>query len=200
MMNRRDLVFFSAASLVLAGCPNPVAGYDNLVEKDEVVNQKWADVQAQLQRRHDLIPRLVNTVKGFAKQEKEVLTAVTEARAAATSINITPADLEDPEKMKQLQAAQGKLSSSLSKLLVVQEKYPNLKSDKAFVGLQAQIEGTENRILRARKEYNASVKAFNVALRKVSGKVINPLTNNEFKPKVYYQAEAGATAAPDVSF
>ena len=177
-----------------------VIKYDTLVEKDEVCNQKWSDYEAQLQRRADLIPMLVNTVKGYAAHEKETLTGVMEARAAATQVKLTAEDMSNPEKMKAFQEAQDKMKGSLSRLMMVQEKYPDLKADARFHDLMVSMEGTENRILLARKKYNESVMQYNIELRKVSGKAVNPITGFEFKPRLPFQAAESAKTAPTVDF
>ena len=188
------LAVVSATSV--SGCQK----YDQLVEADAVADQKWANIEAQLQRRYDLIPNLVSTVKASAKHESETLTKVMEARAAATQIKLTSDDLTDPAKMAAFQKAQDNLKGSLSRLLVAQESYPDLKANAAFRDLQTQLEGTENRILRAREEYNAAVKTFNAELGKVGGSVVNKVTGKPFKPRVYFAASAEAQAAPKVSF
>lgn len=179
-----------------SGCAN----YDELVEKDQKAAQKWADVEATLQRRYDLVPNLVETAKASAKFEKETLEAVTKARADATAIKMDASALTDPEKMKQFVEAQGQLKGALSRLLVAAEKYPDLKASEAFKGLQVQLEGTENRILRAREEYNKAVAEYNTALGKVKGQVVNKATGMPFKPREYFKMEAAAQAAPKVSF
>ena len=187
----------------VAGCSlldQGVQKYDTLVDKDEVCNQMWADYEAQLQRRSDLIPNLVAVVKGSAAHEEKTLKEVMEARAAATQIKLTADDLTNPEKMAAFQKAQDQIKGSLSRLMMVQESYPDLKANKHFHDLMVQMEGTENRILRSRTEYNKSVKDFNLELRQVSGKAINPITNREFKPRVYYSSDASAKVAPAVSF
>ena len=177
-----------------------VIKYDTLVERDEVCNQKWADYEAQLQRRADLIPMLVNTVKGYAAHEKDTLTSVMEARASATQVKLTAEDMSNPEKMKAFQEAQDKMKGSLSRLMMVQEKYPELKADARFHDLMVSMEGTENRILLARKKYNESVMQYNVELRKVSGKAVNPVTGFEFKPRLPFAAAESAKVAPTVDF
>jgi LemA protein len=144
----------------LSGC-----GYNIIPTLEEKAQAKWADVQNQYQRRADLIPNLVATVQGFAKQEKEVLTAVIEARAKATSVRIDASQLTDPEKMKQFQEAQGQLSGALGRLLAVSENYPDLKSNQNFLALQSQLEGTENRIAVARRDYIEAARAFNTEIR-----------------------------------
>lgn len=187
----------------VAGCSlldQGVQKYDTLVDKDEVCNQMWADYEAQLQRRSDLIPNLVAVVKGSAAHEEKTLKEVMEARAAATQIKLTADDLTNPEKMAAFQKAQDQIKGSLSRLMMVQESYPDLKANAQFHDLMVQMEGTENRILRSRTEYNKSVKDFNLELRRVSGKAINPLTGHEFKPRVYFSADESAKVAPKVDF
>ena len=174
--------------------------YDELVTKDQVCEQRWADYQAALQRRADLVPNLVETVKAGAKQEQATLTAVIEARAKATSIQLSGEDLEDPAKVAAFEKAQGDLKSALSRLLVVQEAYPDLKSNQGFRELQVQLEGTENRILRAREQYNAAVAAYNTELKKIRGIAINKVTGKPFKERIYFTASAEAQTAPQVKF
>jgi LemA protein len=173
----------------LGGCNK----YNSLVEADAVCDQKWADLDAELQRRYDLIPNIVATVKASAKYEQETLDKVIQARTAATQIKLTADDLTDPAKMEAFQKAQDQLKGSLSRLIVTQEAYPDLKASQAFHDLTVELEGTENRILRARQDYNAAVKDFNAELRKVSGAVVNKVTGKPFKPRVYYSASAEAT-------
>jgi LemA protein len=180
----------------LPGCQK----YDELVERDQMAEQKWADLDAQLQRRSDLVPNLVATVKGSAKHEEETLTKVAEARSRAGSIKLTADDLTDPEKMAQFQKAQDELKGALSRLLVVQEQYPDLKANKGFHDLQVQLEGTENRILRAREEYNRAAREYNSELMKIRGSAVNRVTGKPFKPRVYFQASPESRAAPAVSF
>src|SRR5450432_915096 len=146
--------------LLVSGC-----GINNIPSFEEQAKAKWSDVQNQYQRRTDLIPNLVETVKGFAKQEREVLEAVTEARARATSIQITADLVNNPEAFKKFQEAQGQLSGALGRLLVTAEKYPDLKSSQNFLSLQAQLEGTENRIVVARRDYIESVRVYNTELK-----------------------------------
>lgn len=194
MKTPRILLVLSIAvsSLFLQSC-----GYNNMVEKDEQIGQKWADVQTQYQRRADLIPNLVNTVKGFAEQEKEVLTQVVEARAKATSMNINAGDLT-PEKMAEFQQAQEGVRSSLGRLMVVVEKYPELKSNQNFLELQAQLEGTENRIAVARQKFNEVVQDYNSYIRGFPRVIYASWFG--FEKKVYFEAEAGAQNAPAVEF
>jgi LemA protein len=171
--------------------------YNKMVELDEETTVQWSKVEVQYQRRSDLIPNLVNTVKGFAAQEKDVLTSVVEARAKATSINISANDLS-PENIKKFQAAQSQLSGSLSRLLVTMEKYPELKSNKNFLELQAQLEGTENRIATERGRFSESVGAFNKYIRKFPNNLISG--NFGFEAKGTFESEEGTEKAPDVSF
>ena len=188
-------VLFAVVGL-LPGCQR----YDVLVEKNQICEEKWADVEAQLQRRYDLIPNLVATVKGSAAHEENTLAKVTEARAQATQIKLTADDLTDPEKMAAFQKAQDALRGSLSRLMVVQEQYPDLKANAQFHALQVELEGTENRVLRSREEYNASVRDYNSELAKIGGQVVNKVTGKPFKPRVYFAASSEAQAAPKVSF
>lgn len=185
------------AVLSLGGCQN----YDKLVEQDQICEQKWGDLDAQLQRRYELIPNIVNTVKGAAKQEEQTLAKVTEARAAATGITLKGEDFTDPAKMEAFQKAQDQLRGSLSRLLVASENYPQLQSQGGFHDLRVELEGTENRILRAREQYNEAVKNFNTELGKISGQVVNKVTGKPFKARVYFKAaSADAQVAPKVSF
>lgn len=171
--------------------------YNGLVGKDETVNEKWSLVQTQYQRRADLIPNLVNTVKGAANFEKETLTQVVQARASATSMNLSAADLT-PENIQKFQAAQDQLSGALSRLLVTVEKYPELKANQNFLELQAQLEGTENRITVARNDFNTVVKVYNQAVRVFPASLFAGIFG--FAPKGYFEAAASAQNAPTVSF
>lgn len=182
-----------ALFIPLAGCSN----YDELVEKDQVAAQKWADVEATLQRRYDLIPNLVETVKANANFEKDTLEKISKARAEATQLKV---DVTDPESMKKFNEVQSELKGSLSRLLVQAENYPNLKANEGFRNLQVQLEGTENRILRAREEYNKAAGDYNAQLGKIRGQVVNKVTGQPFKPREFFKMEAGAAAAPKVSF
>jgi LemA protein len=182
--------------ILLTSCQS----YDTLVDKDQTAEQKWADVEANLQRRSDLVPNLVAVVKGSAKHEEETLQKVTEARAMASSIKLTSDDLTDPAKVAAFEKAQENLKGSLSRLLVVDEKYPDLKANAQFHELQKQLEGTENRILIARRDYNAAVKDYNTELGKIRGQVVNKATGKPFKTRVYFNASPEAQAAPAVSF
>jgi len=173
--------------------------YDTLVDKDEACNRAWADYESALQRRADLIPQLVSVVKASAKHENSTLTNVIQARAEASSIRLNPAngDFEDAKKFAEFQAQQTKVHTALRQL---QENYPDLQANKAFANLQVQIEGSENRLLRAREQYNKAVGEFNAELRHVSGKIINPVTGHEFRPRAYFQADADAKKAPTINF
>ena len=188
------LAFFALA--FVPGCHK----YDQLVADDATCDARWADIQAQLQRRADLVPNLVATVKGSAAHEEKVLQEVSDARAKATSIQLTADDLTDPEKVAAFQKAQDNLKGSLGRLLAIQENYPDLKANAAFQGLQVQLEGTENRILRAREQYNDAVREYNSELNKIGGKAVNQVTGKPFKPRAYFQADAAAQTAPTVSF
>ena len=178
------------ASSLLSAC-----GYNTLQVQDEQVKSAWSEVVNQYQRRADLIPNLVNTVKGFAAQEQAVLVGVTEARAKATQIQV---DANNPESLKQFQAAQGELSSALSRLMVVVERYPELKSDQNFRDLQAQLEGTENRIAQERRRFNETAQAYNTTIRRFPTNILASLF--KFTAKAYFEAAAGAATAPKVQF
>ncbi|MBM3162428.1 MAG: LemA family protein [Chlorobi bacterium] len=178
----------------LSGC-----GYNSIQQNEEGVNRAWGDLESQLQRRADLVPNLVATVKGAANFEKETLTAVVEARAKATSIQLTPEMLSNPEAMNKFQSAQGELSSTLSRLLVAVERYPDLKANQNFRDLQNQLEGTENRISVARQRYNGAVETFNFSIRQFPNSMTNSLLL-KLKPKEYFKADAAAKAVPEVKF
>lgn len=174
-------------------------GYNTMQQNEEAVLKAWGDVESNLQRRADLIPNLVEVVKGYAAQEKETLQAVIEARAKATAVNISTSDLGNPEAMQRLRSAQGELSSALARLMVVVERYPDLKSNQNFLDLQNQLEGTENRINVARQRYNQAVETFNFSIRKFPNSLTNSLLLNLAR-KEYFQAEEGATRVPQVKF
>jgi LemA protein len=199
-MTRR--VFWMLLALAgLLSCLPSCQSYDQLVEKDQVCQQKWSDYEAQLQRRADLIPRLVTTVKAAANYEASTLEKITQARASATSIKLTGDDFSDPAKVKAFEEAQAKISSSaISRLLVSNENYPKLQASGQFTDFMKQLEGTENRILRSREEYNAAVKDYNTELNKIRGTAINKATGQPFKTRVYFSAPPESTAAPAVSF
>ncbi|MFW5860713.1 MAG: LemA family protein [Spirochaetota bacterium] len=182
------------AALAFSGC-----GYNKMQALEEQVFSAWGNLESTLQRRADLIPNLVNTVKGYAAHEKQTLTGVIEARAKATSVNIKPGDLSNAQAMQKYQQAQGQLSSALSRLMVVVERYPNLKADKHFTDLMHQLEGTENRINVARQRYNEAVQQFNYAIRKFPYNITNNMMLN-LERKEYFKAEEGAKDAPKVEF
>lgn len=174
-----------------------VSSYNSMVSKNEVVAEKWAQVETVYQRRADLIPNLVATVKGVADFEKSTLTAVIEARSKATSMTIDASKL-DASSMQKFQAAQGELTGSLSKLLVSVERYPELKANQNFLELQAQLEGTENRISVERNRFNTVTKEYNSYIKKLQNKLIAGLFGFDEKP--YFEADAGAEKAPEVQF
>lgn len=184
-----------ATAITLSGC-----GYNDIQRADEAVKAGWSEVINQYQRRADLIPNLVSTVKGFAQQEQEVLTKVTEARARATGIQITPETLNDPAALQRFQAAQGELSSALSRLMVVVERYPELKSDKNFLELQAQLEGTENRIAVARTRYIRTVNDYNVLVRQFPVNLTAMVFGYKTKPNFTVENEQAIQRAPTVDF
>ncbi|NDG85144.1 MAG: LemA family protein [Proteobacteria bacterium] len=170
-----------------------ISAGNNLVAMDERVNSSWSQVQNVYQRRLDLIPNLVNTVKGYAKHEADVLTAITEARASVGQIKVN-----SPEDLKKFDAAQGQLSSALSRLMVVAEKYPDLKANQNFLELQSQLEGTENRITIERQRFNESAREFNTAIRQFPGSIV--AGSKGFKTREYFEAKKGAENAPEVKF
>src|SRR6184192_1212397 len=181
------------AALALGG------SYNRLVRLQQTVDQQWAQVQNVYQRRADLIPNLVNTVAGSANFEKSTLTEVTNARASVGRVQLDPNKApEDAEQLKKFQAAQGQLSNALSRLLVVSENYPQLRATEAFQNLQAQLEGTENRISVERNNYNSAVQDLNAALERFPTNMLNKMF--AFKPRAFFQAEAGSEKAPTVNF
>jgi LemA protein len=185
-------VLLAAVALLLSGC-----GYNTIQVQDEQTKSAWSEVLNQYQRRADLIPNLVNTVKGFAAQEQAVLIGVTEARAKATQVKVDPAD---PASLQQFQAAQGELSSALARLMVVVERYPELKSDQNFRDLQAQLEGTENRITVARNRYIQAVQDFNVTVRKFPVNLTAMVFGYDVKPNFSVENEAEISRPPTVDF
>ena len=186
------LVAVLTAGALLSGC-----GYNNIQTLDEQTKSAWSEVLNQYQRRADLIPNLVNTVKGYAQQEQAVLIGVTEARAKATSIKV---DASNPESLKQFQQAQGQLSGALSRLLVVSENYPQLKSDQNFRDLQVQLEGTENRITVARNRYIAAVQGYNTTIRQFPVNLTAKMFGNQVKPNFTVENEAQISKPPTVDF
>jgi LemA protein len=196
-MSTKNITLIVIAGLILilgwSGCN----GYNGLVQQDETVKKAWNNVQSDYQRRADLIPNLVSTVKGEANFEQTTLTNVIQARASATQIKVDANDLS-PEKIQQFQAAQGQLSQALGKLLMVTEQYPTLRANDAFRGLQAQLEGTENRIKVSRNDFNAAVADYNIKLRSFPMNILAGLTG--FKQKEGFKAEVGSEKAPEVKF
>jgi LemA protein len=184
-----------ALPLTLTAC-----GYNNIPTKDEQVKAAWGEVQNQYQRRSDLIPNLVSTVQGYAKQEKDVLVQVTQARASATQVKVDASTLTDPAAFQRYQAAQDQLSGVLGRLLSVTENYPDLKSDQNFLALQSQLEGTENRISVARRDYNQAVQGFNTEIRTFPGVIWASTAQSWAKPVQPFTATASAQAAPKVDF
>lgn len=185
----------------ISGCDLFINKYNGLVDADEKCNRMWSDYESNLQRRSDMIPQLVSVVRGSAAHEEETLTKVIEARAASTQIKLTSDDLSDPAKVKAFQDAQSQLKGSLSRLMMVQEKYPELKANQAFHDLQTQIEGTENRLLRSREQYNKAVEEYNTELRHVSGAAMTVVLGNKtFHQRVYFKMDVGAEKAPTIDF
>ena len=191
-LQRAALALFAA--LALAGC-----GLNSVPTAEEKVNASWGNLQADYQRRADLVPNLVATVKGYAQQEKSVLVEVTNARARATSVQLNANDLSDPVKVKAFQDAQNQLGGSLGRLLASFEAYPDLKSNQNFLALQDQLEGTENRINASRRDYNDSVREYNTLIRTFPAAIGAKIFYNA-KPKVPFEASAAAQAAPKVDF
>ncbi len=193
----KKIVFVIIGVVVLFTIVGGCNGYNNLVKMDEDVSTKWSNVETQYQRRADLIPNLVNTVKGAANFEQETLTAVIEARASASKITVDPDKLTE-ENMQKYQAAQGQITQALGKLMVLTENYPTLKATQQFSELSAQLEGTENRITVARKDFNQSVQTYNTTVRSFPTNLFAGMFG--FTKKAAFQAEEGASAAPTVSF
>src|SRR6202048_1288270 len=185
---------------LLLGSVVSACGYNAIPTEEEQAKAKWADVQNNYQRRADLIPNLVATVQGYAKQEKDVLTSVVEARAKATSIKIDASQLTDPEKLKQFQDAQAQLSGALGRLLAVSENYPDLKSNQNFLALQSQLEGTENRIAVARRDYIEAVRVYNTELRTFPGVLWAATFFRGNKPMAEFAANDTAQTPPQVKF
>jgi LemA protein len=183
------------APLMLAGC-----GINTIPTKEERAKAAWADVQNNYQRRADLIPNLVETVKGYANQERTVLTDVTQARASATQVHVDASTVTDPAKFQQFAQAQDQLSGALGRLLLVQERYPDLKSNQNFLALQSQLEGTENRIAISRRDYNEAVRDFNTSLRTFPTVLWAKTIYSSSQPMQLFQASAAAQSAPTVNF
>ncbi len=181
--------------LLVSGC-----GVNNIPTYEEQAKAKWSDVQNQYQRRNDLIPNLVETVRGYARQEREVLEAVTNARARATAIQVTPEMINDPEAFKRFQEAQTQLSGALGRLLAVAERYPDLKSNQNFLALQAQLEGTENRIAVSRRDYIEAVRAYNTELRTFPGVIWASTLYRSQKPMETFTVAEDVRRVPQVKF
>jgi len=193
-MKRISLLLTLIAALFLSGC-----GYNEMQRNEEAVKAAWGNVESALQRRMDLVPNLVETVKGYASHEKDTLQAVVDARAKATQVTITPENIGDAAAMAQFQQAQGGLSSALSRLLAVVENYPDLKANQNFLDLQHQLEGTENRINVARTRFNEAVQVYNSSIRTFPNSMTNSLLLH-LQPKEYYKADEAAQTAPKVKF
>ena len=193
-MKKAIIIVVAVVAIVVIWC---ITGYNSLVGMEENVNNQWANVETQYQRRSDLIPNLVNTVKGYATHEQETLEGVVEARSKATQIKVDASELT-PERLAQFQRAQGELTAALGKLLAIREQYPDLKANQNFLELQSQLEGTENRITVARKDFNDAAKAYNVAIRRFPKNILAGLFG--FDKKSYFEAESGAEKAPEVKF
>lgn len=194
-MNIKTLIGLGvAALLIFVG----IGKYNTLVEQEQSVEQSWAQVENQYQRRADLVPNLVNTVKGAADFEQETLTEVTEARSRASSIQISADDLNDPQKIQQFQQAQQQLSGALSRMLVTVEKYPELKANQNFRDLQVQLEGTENRISTERQRFNEAVQSYNTSVKRFPNNLFAGIFG--FDQKAYFEADEGAREVPEVNF
>lgn len=196
-MKRSSIILIVVAVLVLITISGSCSSYNSMVNKQETVKQAWSNVENQYQRRSDLIPNLVNTVKGYAKHEKSTLEEVTNARAKATQITVDPANLT-PENLQKYQRAQGAVGSALGKLLAISENYPNLKANENFIELQAQLEGTENRISVARRDFNTATQDYDSFIRHFPQNILAGMFG--FDKKGYFEAEAGTQKVPSVSF
>ena len=193
LIKRMVLTLLLTTTLLVSGC-----GYNSLQAKDEAVNAAWSEVENQYQRRADLVPNLVNVVKGYAKHEKDVLVQVTQARASVASLKIDAQTLQDPAAFQKFQQAQAQLGSALSRLIAVSENYPDLKANQQFLDLQAQLEGTENRIAVARKRYISTVQDYNTYVRQFPQSLTAKVIGMKTRPN--FSAETGAEKAPTVSF
>ena len=196
-MKKNTIILVSVIGLIVILFLWGMSGYNGLVTQGETVNSQWANVESQYQRRADLIPNLVATVKGYATHESSTLEGVVAARAKATQVTIDPEKLT-PEKLQEFQAAQGQVSSALGKLLMITENYPDLKANQNFLELQAQLEGTENRISVERGRFNDLAKEFNAAIRRFPRSIIASIGG--FKKKPYFESEQGSEKAPAVKF
>lgn len=197
-MKKGTIILIAVLAVLLIFAVKTVGTYNQLVELDENTNQAWAQVNNQYQRRADLIPNLVETVKGYASHEKETFSEVTNARAKVGQLNISPEVLNNPQALKQFQNVQGEISSALTKLMAVSENYPELKANQNFLSLQNQLEGTENRIAVERKRFNESIQLYNKRIRRFPTNMISGMFG--FSKKYYFEAEAGADKAPEIKF
>ncbi|MGM0565906.1 MAG: LemA family protein [Bacteroidota bacterium] len=196
-MKKNTFILIGVVVLIFIMVSSTISSYNALVTAEEEIEGNWAQVENVYQRRADLIPNLVNTVKGYASHERETLEGVIEARSKATSVNVNPSELNQ-ESVEQFNQAQQQLSSALSRLMVVVERYPDLKASQNFRDLQAQLEGTENRIAVERRKFNESVKDYNASIRRFPK---NLLANSfGFERKAYFESDAGASEAPEVNF
>ena len=189
------LGWLTIVAVFIGGC-----GINNIPSEDEAVKATWGQVQNQYQRRADLVPNLVATVKGYAEHEQETLQAVTEARAKVSQMNVTPETINDPAAFKAFEQNQAALTSALSRLMVVVEKYPDLKANQNFLQLQSQLEGTENRISVARRDYIAAVQKYNTEIRTFPGRIWHALLYRDMQVRQSFEANEGAATAPTVKF
>jgi len=196
-MKRSTLILLAVVAAVVILVAGAIGQYNKLVVMDEQVNAQWANVENQYQRRADLIPNLVATVKGYASHEKTTLEGVISARSRATQVTIDPSNIT-PEKLQEFQAAQGELSSALGRLLMITENYPDLKANQNFRDLQVQLEGTENRIANERTQFNNLANGFNAVIRKFPANILAGMLG--FDKKAYFEAEKGSENAPTVEF
>ena len=196
-MKKGTVILITVVALVAIIALWAMSAYNKLVVADESVTTEWANVESQYQRRADLIPNLVSTVKGYAAHEQETLDAVVSARAKATQMTVDAKDLT-PEKLQEYQAAQGEVGAALGRLLMITENYPDLKANQNFMALQEQLEGTENRIQVARQKFNLTAKTYNTSIRRFPTNILASMFG--FESKAYFEAEAGADKAPKVEF
>ena len=196
-MKKGTVILITVVALVAIVALWAMSAYNKLVVADESVTTEWANVESQYQRRADLIPNLVSTVKGYAAHEQETLDAVVSARAKATQMTVDAKDLT-PEKLQEYQAAQGEVGAALGRLLMITENYPDLKANQNFMALQEQLEGTENRIQVARQKFNLTAKTYNTSIRRFPTNILAGMFG--FESKAYFEAEAGADKAPKVEF
>lgn len=196
-MKKGTVILITVVALVAIIALWAMSAYNKLVVADESVTTEWANVESQYQRRADLIPNLVSTVKGYAAHEQETLDVVVSARAKATQMTVDAKDLT-PEKLQEYQAAQGEVGAALGRLLMITENYPDLKANQNFMALQEQLEGTENRIQVARQKFNLTAKTYNTSIRRFPTNILAGMFG--FESKAYFEAEAGADKAPKVEF